>query len=102
LEEKDLAALADTWQLELPPGIQEGDLLAALSQRVAVLLAGNLEAFFQIMYSLDISEVKLNNALSDTNPPDAIARLLYLRQWEKAISRSHYKDGGVADDVLRW
>lgn len=102
MEHKDITTLATIWQLDIPPDWQEAEILAALSQKITLLLSREPETFFQIMYRLDIPEAKLNQALYATNPPDAIARLIWQRQWEKARSRKDHRSEDTPDDDLKW
>lgn len=102
MENQDITSLATTWQLDIPADWQEADILAALSQKIIVLLSREPETFFQIMYRLDIPEARLNQALYATNPPDAVARLIWQRQWEKAQSRKEHRSGDTPDDDLKW
>lgn len=102
MEEEDIRSLADSWQVQLPPELTEEELLNLLSERISRLLAHDTELFFQIMYRLDISEARLNEALGAANPPDAIARLIWNRQWKKAKSRKEHPPAGTPDDELKW
>lgn len=102
MEERDKISIADTWQLDLVPGVSETEILAALARRVEILLSRDATAFFQIMYRLDIAETRLNKALYSANPAEAVARLIWDRQWEKAQTRAQYKSPDAPDDDLRW
>jgi len=70
---------------------------------VSKLLQQNADKFFELMYRLDISEKKLNEALA--NNEDAVsklAELVYERQQQKVISRKQFPKKDVDDINLQW
>ncbi len=99
-----MLALSKDWGLAMPDTISEEEIIRLLADRLAVYLDKGPEAFFQLMYRLDISERKLNAILHGQDPAPAIARLIYERQTEKARSRAFYKkdDKGADDPELSW
>ncbi len=92
------------WELEIPETISEEQILTQLEYRVAKLLSGNPESFFQLMYRLDVSEKRLNETIYTADrPSSAIARLIYDRQLQKIRSRAEFGGApGGEDDELRW
>lgn len=98
------AALQQEWGLQLPNTISEATILQKLAERVAVWVGQGAEAFYQMMYRLDISERKLNAAMGTPDVADQIARLIYDRQLQKVRSRALYKggSGAVEDEDLKW
>lgn len=97
------AAIGQDWGLQLSDEISEADLLQKLSDRVAVLVGQGAEAFFQLMYRLDISERKLNDAIGAPDVAERIARLIYDRQLQKVRSRALFRKGAEdVDEELKW
>ena len=96
-------ALQENWGLEIPDIISEATILQKLAERVVQLIGNNSEEFFQLMYRLDISELKLNAALHGPDAPADIARLIYDRQIQKIYSREFFKTTQKdVDDDLKW
>ncbi len=101
---KDVAlALKSDWSLEYPNLISEETILKLLAERVAQLTTEGQEAFYQLMYRLDISEKKLIEAAGTNEVAEKIARLIYNRQLEKVKSRNKYKqNSNNIDPDLKW
>lgn len=97
-----LAELARSWDLEKADTVSEEAVLDALAYRVSRLLEREPETFFQLMYRLDISEKGLQLALTGTNPPDAVARLIWDRQCEKVRLRREHAGTPESDPDLNW
>ena len=102
MNQQDMQALATTWDLNIPEGISEADIIALLTERVSYLLTRDMETFFQIMYRLDIAEGKLTQAFSSIDPPGNIAQLIWQRQLEKARSKKTYLPPTAEEDDLKW
>lgn len=102
MEEKVIAALATDWNIDTSFSITKEQVLNALALRVSKLLTGSSETFFQMMYRLDIGETKLAHALTEADPPAAIALLIWDRQLQKIQSRACYSPPGTPDDELKW
>ena len=77
-------------------------LMNALTARVIYLLEREAEAFFQLMYRLDIPERQLQEAFGAADPPAAIAQLIYDRQLEKAARRAATPARKEDDNDLHW
>ncbi len=88
---KDL--IINSFELDSVDGISERELEQMLANRVAFLLANQLEFFFATMYRMDVSEPKIHKALSaqDEKPSLKIAQLIIQRQKEKQASRMKYR-----------
>ena len=107
MDEKDLqeaaVALQQEWGLQLPPVVSEQAILEQLTARVIYFLERGPEAFFQLMYRLDISERKLNDVIDKDDVAAQIARLIYDRQIQKIQSRHIYKSTNTEEDPeLQW
>ena len=100
--EDALKEISGTWEIELPTGITEAEILAALANRVTQLLVKDPERFYQIMYRLDISEKKVVNAVNGPEAAMAVAKLIFQRQWQKAASRAKHRADPDRDDELKW
>lgn len=96
-------ALKTDWELQLPDTLSEEAILQLLADRIVTILERGSEAFFQLMYRLDISEKKLNAVLQGDEVPLKIARLIYDRQLQKIKSRhEHRMNRGNDDEDMKW
>jgi len=96
-------ALQQDWQLSLPELVSEEEILKALTDQIGILQAKGPEAFFQLMYRLDISEKKLVSVIQTKDVAEKIARLIYDRQLQKVRSRMLYRNKSTDDDSeLKW
>lgn len=108
MEDKTTREIADAlqrdWELQLPESLSEEAILAHLANRIVSLIESGPEAFFQLMYRLDISEKKLNGVLEEDDVAHKIARLVYDRQLQKIHSRQLFRDTNPAkeDEDLSW
>ncbi len=102
MEQEIVQSLAGEWNIAPEQSIGKEQVLAALAQRIAQLLSGNETTFFQLMYRLDISEHKLNDAIVSANPPENIALLIWDRQLQKIMSRARYSPPDHEDSDLKW
>lgn len=82
--------------------VSEQEIIEKLALQVGVLAEKGPDAFFQMMYRLDISERLLNKAMVDKAAAVEIARLIYNRQRQKIRSREYYKRKEEGDDELKW
>ena len=97
------AYLQAEWGLELPNTLSEAAIIEKLADRVVVLLERGQQAFFQMMYRLDISEKKLEAILNEPDVAHQIARLIYDRQTQKVASRKAYaKNSPAPEPGLEW
>ncbi len=96
-------ALAQEWGLVAPDRLSEEALLKLLADRVVDYLEKGPDAFYQLMYRIDISEKKLNSIIGDKDVAHKIARLIYDRQVQKLQSRRAHKAQRTDDDPeLKW
>ena len=96
-------ALKQEWHLSLPELVSEENILNALTDQIGILQAQGPEAFFRLMYRLDISEKKLMSVIQTKDVAEKIARLIYDRQLQKIRSRLLYKrNDTVEDSDLKW
>ncbi|HRO42341.1 MAG TPA: hypothetical protein PL009_05870 [Flavipsychrobacter sp.] len=83
--------------------LSEKEILQQLSFIVSTLLQQNPEAFFQIMYRLDIPEQKLTDALTTNGDVvEKVSRLIYDRQLQKVRSRKNTSKPSSDDPELKW
>ena len=90
---------------EIPFTISEEAILKKLEERVIIFLERGADAFYQLMYRLDISEKKLNAIVANgENVALNIARLIYARQLQKIKSRLENKTPKPIEDDpdLKW
>lgn len=106
MEELDGAlreGLAQSFEISAENLISKQQILAALAIRISQLLDGNPDQLFSLLYRLDISEMKIKEALNEGDEiPLRLANLVYERQMEKAAWRKHFKSGQNSDNELSW
>jgi hypothetical protein len=84
----------------LPSSPTEEDLLRLLADQIAELISFNLELLLSTLYRLDISEEKVNHALSPhcSEPANvALARLVLQRQRQRVRSKREYKQPDLGE-----
>ncbi len=95
--------LQQQWALQLPENLSEEAILEKLTERVMQLVNEGPDAFFQLMYRLDIPEKKLMLVAGDVDAARKIARMIYDRQLQKVRSREYYRNNPLNDDPdLKW
>ena len=85
----------------IPEDVTEEELLDFLNRYIYDLLDSDMGRLFYLMYRLDINEQKVYTALSpkaDQPPNEMIAKLIFLREKQKAQSRIEYTIRN-ADDI---
>jgi len=88
---------------ETENAVSEAKILEQLELLLSELLQQKEQAFYQLMYRLDIPERKLMEALSDREEGvRKVARIIYERQIEKAKSRKQNSEDKDADPDLKW
>jgi hypothetical protein len=102
VENETALMLQQQWDLALPDHVSEEAILEQLARRVAHMLDGNPEDFFQLMYRLDISEKKLHGVMLEDDVAMHIARLIYDRQMQKIKSRHDNPATTDVDPELQW
>ena len=90
--------LRQEWGITIPDILSEETILDSLELRVMALIQQGPDAFFQMMYRLDISERLLRTVMHDIDAGKKIARLIYDRQLQKMRSRQFYKNKREAND----
>lgn len=91
-------------ELSIPHGLSEKDVLKLLAERIAALVQQGPDAFYGLMYRLDIPEKKLHNLATSKDAAMQVARLIYDRQLQKARSREYYRNNPLStdEDELKW
>lgn len=96
-------AIATEMGLQLPEGVSEEELLRLLAEKVALVVQEGQEAFYRLMYRLDINERALNRVAGTKDVAAKVARLIYERQLAKAQARRAYKqERDESDPELKW
>jgi hypothetical protein len=75
----------------------EAQLLEFLREEVRKLLEGDTEKLWQILYRLDVSEMKVREALNKPTPsawPEEIAKLILKRESERQFWKEKYRRQG--------
>ena len=87
----------------------ENELETQLAEKINVLIQRDFGALVQLLYRIDVSEVRLRQLLDSGSGEDAgvlIARLIMERQWQKIESRRRYRQDNAGSDsdtdVERW
>jgi hypothetical protein len=104
LQETALALKSD-WGLQLPDTLTEEEILKLLAEKIVPIIQKGPDAFYQLMYRLDISEKKLMAILHEKDVADKIARLIYDRQLQKIRSRQAHRNqqhNDITDPDLKW
>lgn len=94
--------LQQEWELRLPDMVSEEAILEQLEQRVMYLIDKNPEAFFQLLYRLDVPEHKVTAVLYEQDAAMQIAKLIYQRQVQKIKSRELFRKENSIDRDLEW
>lgn len=95
--------LKNTWDLTGTPLVSKEVILQQLEARISEMIVRQPEQFFQLMYRLDISEQKVQQALFDPeNGIRQIALLIYERQLQKIHLRASGKTTKSDDPDLEW
>ncbi|MBL7717230.1 MAG: hypothetical protein JNL72_00230 [Flavipsychrobacter sp.] len=91
------------WGLQLTGQVSEEVILAELERRVLAIADKNPEAFFQLMYRLDVPEQKVKAVLFEPDAAMQIARLIYRRQLQKIEARKAFNNAAEdVEDDLKW
>lgn len=103
IHSQTVLAINQHFGLALSQEFSEEDIIQMLSERVIQYLNKGPEAFFQLMYRLDIPETKLVAILHTDNAALEVARLIYNRQLQKIKSRASFKKTDEeSDPELKW
>ncbi|MBN8670926.1 MAG: hypothetical protein J0L80_09585 [Chitinophagales bacterium] len=103
-QEKEIICkeLAAEYGISFQGLVSEQEIIEKLALQVGAIAAKGPDAFFQLMYRLDIAEKKLTAAMIDKQAAIEIAKLIYNRQLQKVRSRAYYKKDSNNDDELGW
>ncbi len=85
---------------EIPEDVTEEQILDFLERFVHDLIDNDLNKLFYALYRLDINELKVHRALSPKSvepPHQAIARLIFEREKQKATTRIEYNSDDEGD-----
>jgi len=93
-----------------PGDLTIDELTDLLADRINDMINKDFSTLVQLLYRVDVSELKLRQLLQENTTTDAgrtIARLILERQWQKIITRRKYnpRDSiqcGTEDDEDRW
>ncbi|MES2701839.1 MAG: hypothetical protein V4649_04325 [Bacteroidota bacterium] len=97
------AALQQDWGLQLTPSITEEELLRLLEEKVIAIVQQGTDAFYRLMYRVDIPEKKIGAIIGTPDISARIARMIYERQLQKLASRKAYNRRDIIeDDDLKW
>lgn len=97
------AMLQADWGLQLPELVSEEAILEELEKRILAIADKDPEAFFQLMYRLDVSEQKVRSVLFEQDAGMQIAKLVYKRQLQKIEARKMFRsEENEVDEELRW
>lgn len=80
--------------------LSETQLLEWLSEHIAFLIEKRMEFLLNILYRLDVDELKVHDALSPYSIEPAnvgLAKLVIQRQKKRAETKLKYKQNGPAD-----
>lgn len=100
-----IQSLSKNCEVELSEKLSKEEILNWLKTKISEWLGGSSHVFYQTMYRLDISEHKVNLALSDKqNGIDQLANIILERQVQKAVSRKKFKEqqNDDIDQDMKW
>ena len=99
----ELNILIQEWGLDASGLHSKEEILAALAQRIGVMLLQDPMGFIQLMYRLDIPEARLHAAMETDDPDAAVALLIWDRQIQKSMLRKMTPPRNSSDDTeLNW
>lgn len=88
-----------------PDTLTEAQVLRLLADEVDRYLQGHLERLLSLLYTMDVAEDDVNEALhplSDVPANEALARLIYERQKRRAYTKATFKPKPLEDEDLAW
>ncbi len=96
-------ALESEWQLEAPQMLSEEAIITLLTDKILAIIQQGPNAFYRLMYRIDIPEKRLAKVLGNDDTAREIARLVYNRQLEKITSRQqHRQQQNDIDPDMKW
>ena len=80
------------FNLEVKQDVPDLDKLKLwLADEIQLIMDKDFQQFLNILYRIDISESKAQEAFAHTNPPFRLAELIIERELQKVASRQKYK-----------
>jgi len=96
-------ALENEWQLQAPQMLTEEAIVTLLTEKILAIIQQGPDAFYRLMYRIDIPEKRLSKVLGNDDTARQIAQLVYNRQLEKITSRiQHRQQQGDIDPEMKW
>lgn len=96
-------ALESEWQLQAPQMLSEEAIITLLTDKILAIIQQGPDAFYRLMYRIDIPEKRLAKVLGNDDTARQIAQLVYNRQLEKITSRHlHRQQPNDIDPDMRW
>ncbi len=96
-------ALESEWQLQAPQMLSEEAIISLLTEKILAIIQQGPNAFYRLMYRIDIPEKRLVKVLGNDDTAQQIARLVYNRQLEKITSRHrHRQQQNDIDPDMKW
>jgi len=96
--------LRNSYELELRDVPTIGELEELLAEKVNTMIQTDFGALLQLLYRIDVNEVRLRRILQENAGEDAgrvIARLIIERQWQKIETRRQYRSNTDSGEE-RW
>jgi len=96
--------LRNSYELELRDVPTIGELEELLAEKVNTMIQTDFGALLQLLYRIDVNEVRLRRLLQENAGEDAgrvIARLIIERQWQKIETRRQYRSNTDSGEE-RW
>ncbi len=83
--------------------LSEEAIVNALADRLAQIITQGPDAFYRLMYRLDVSEKKIRAITGTNDVAQKVARFVYERQVQKVLSRrANTPPRPLADDDMTW
>jgi hypothetical protein len=96
-------ALESEWQMQAPQMLNEEAIVTLLTEKILAIIQQGPDAFYRLMYRIDIPEKRLVKVLGNDDTARQIAQLVYNRQLEKITSRhQHRQPPGDIDPDMKW
>jgi hypothetical protein len=94
--EETTALIVRDFELTAPENpMTEAELLAYLADVIAYMIEKRMDYLLSLLYRLDVSEAKINQALTPGHPEDAniaLARLVIDRQKKRIATKKAYRE----------
>ncbi len=85
--------------------LTEAEVLRLLADEVDRYMQGHMERLMSLLYTMDVEENDVNDALHPLSPVpanEALARLIYERQRRRAHTKATFKPKPLEDEDLAW